>query len=57
LDKAIVAPLNKGDAVGNLVVTLEGETIASKPLVAMDAIAQGGLFRRLYDAAMGLLEK
>jgi D-alanyl-D-alanine carboxypeptidase (penicillin-binding protein 5/6) len=57
LDKAIVAPLNKGDAVGNLVVTLEGETVASKPLVAMDAIAQGGLFRRLYDAAMGLLEK
>ncbi len=57
LDKAIVAPLNKGDAVGNLVVTLEGETIASKPLVAMDAVAQGGLFRRLYDAAMGLLEK
>ena len=57
LDKAILAPLNKNDAVGNLVVTLEGETIASKPLVAMDAIAQGGLFRRLYDAAMGLLEK
>jgi D-alanyl-D-alanine carboxypeptidase (penicillin-binding protein 5/6) len=57
LDKAILAPLNKGDAVGNLVVTLEGETIASKPLVAMDAIAQGGLFRRLYDAGMGLLEK
>ncbi len=57
LDKAIVAPLNKGDAVGNLVVTLEGETVANKPLVAMDTIAQGGLFRRLYDAAMGLLEK
>lgn len=57
LDKAIVAPINKGDAVGNLVVTLEGETIASKPLVAMDTIAQGGLFRRLYDAALGLLEK
>lgn len=57
LDKAIVAPINKGDTVGNLVVTLEGETIASKPLVAMDTIAQGGLFRRLYDAALGLLEK
>ncbi len=57
LDKAIVAPINKGDTVGNLVVTLEGQPILSKPLVAMDAIAQGGLFRRLYDAAMGLLEK
>lgn len=57
LDKAIVAPINKGDAIGNLLVTLEGETIASKPLVAMDTIAQGGLFRRLYDAALGLLEK
>ncbi|MDT4332605.1 D-alanyl-D-alanine carboxypeptidase family protein [Methylomonas sp. MED-D] len=56
-DKAIVAPLNKGDTVGSLVVSLAGETVVSKPLVALEAIAEGGLFRRLYDAAIGLLEK
>jgi len=57
VDKAIVAPINKGDTVGSLHVTLGGETILNKPLVAMDSIAEGGIFRRLYDAAIGLLEK
>ncbi len=57
IDKAIVAPINKGDTVGTLSITLAGDAVLNKPLVAMDSIAQGGLFRRLYDAAMGLLEK
>ncbi|MGD0960241.1 MAG: D-alanyl-D-alanine carboxypeptidase family protein [Methylomonas sp.] len=57
LDKAITAPINKGDAVGTLNITLDGETVLNKPLVAMDSVAEGGIFRRLYDAALGLLEK
>jgi D-alanyl-D-alanine carboxypeptidase (penicillin-binding protein 5/6) len=57
VDKAIIAPINKGDSVGTLNVTLGGETILNKPLVAMDSIAEGGLFRRLYDAVLVLLEK
>jgi D-alanyl-D-alanine carboxypeptidase (penicillin-binding protein 5/6) len=57
VDKAILAPLNKGDTVGSLNISLAGETILNKPLVAMDSVAEGGIFRRLYDAALGLLEK
>lgn len=57
VDKAIVAPINKGDTVGSLNISLAGETILNKPLVAMDSVAEGGIFRRLYDAALGLLEK
>lgn len=57
IDKAIMAPLNKGDTVGSLNVTLAGETILNKPLVAMDGIAEGGIFRRLYDAVLVLLER
>lgn len=57
VDKAIMAPLNKGDTVGSLNVSLAGETILNKPLVAMDSIAEGGIFRRLYDAVLVLLEK
>lgn len=57
VDKAIIAPINKGDTVGTLNVTLAGETILSKPLVAMDSIAEGGFFRRLYDAVLVLLER
>ena len=57
IDKAIIAPINKGDTVGSLHVSLGNETVLDKPLVAMASIAEGGLFRRLYDAAIGLLEK
>ena len=57
VDKAVLAPVNKGDTVGTLNVTLAGETILSKPLVAMDSIAEGGFFRRLYDAVVVMLEK
>jgi D-alanyl-D-alanine carboxypeptidase (penicillin-binding protein 5/6) len=57
IDKALLAPINKGDSVGTLNVNLGNEVVLSRPLVAMDSIAQGGLFRRLYDAAMGLIEK
>lgn len=57
VDKAVLAPINKGDTVGALNVTLAGETILSKPLVAMDSIAEGGFFRRLYDAVVVMLEK
>lgn len=57
VDKAIMAPINKGDTVGTLNISLAGETVLNKPLVAMDSIAEGGIFRRLYDAALGLLEK
>jgi D-alanyl-D-alanine carboxypeptidase (penicillin-binding protein 5/6) len=57
IDKGVFAPLNKGDTVGNLKISLAGEPILTKPLVALDAVAEGGIFRRLYDAAIGLLEK
>lgn len=57
IDKGVFAPLNKGDTVGNLNISLAGESILTKPLVALDTVAEGGIFRRLYDAAIGLLEK
>lgn len=57
IDKAIIAPIAKGDTVGTLNVTLAGETVLNKPLVALDAIPEGGFFRRLYDAVLVLLER
>ena len=57
VDKAILAPINKGDTVGTLNVSLNGEVILTKPLVAMDSVAEGGIFRRLYDAVLVLLER
>ena len=57
IDKAILAPINKGDTVGTLKVTLAGESIVNTPLVALDSIPEGGFFRRLYDAVLVLLER
>lgn len=57
VDKAILAPISKGDAVGTLNVSLADDVLLSKPLIAMDSVAEGGFFRRLYDAALVLLER
>ena len=57
IDKAVLAPLNKGDTVGTLNISFGDEVILTKPLVALDSVPEGGIFRRLYDAAIGLLEK
>ncbi|MDD2762215.1 MAG: D-alanyl-D-alanine carboxypeptidase [Methylomonas sp.] len=57
VDKAVLAPIKKGDTVGSLSVTLAGEVILTRPLVAMGDIAEGGFFRRLYDAVLVLLER
>jgi len=57
IDKAIIAPVKKGDTVGTINVTLGGEVVISKPLVALDNVAEGGFFRRLYDAVLVLLER
>lgn len=57
LDKAIIAPVKKGDTVGTLNVTLAGEVVLTKPLVAMEDVPEGGFFRRLYDAVIVMLER
>ncbi|MFT4198484.1 MAG: D-alanyl-D-alanine carboxypeptidase family protein [Pseudoxanthomonas sp.] len=48
--KQIVAPLAKGQALGTVKVSLDGKVVAQAPLVAAEAVEQGGFFRRLWDA-------
>ncbi|MET0288559.1 MAG: D-alanyl-D-alanine carboxypeptidase family protein [Pseudoxanthomonas sp.] len=48
--KQLVAPITKGQAIGTVKVTLDGKVIAQAPLVAIDAVEEGGFFRRLWDA-------
>lgn len=45
------APINAGDPLGQLVVTLRGETLDRKPLVALEPVESGGVFRWLWDSA------
>ncbi len=45
----IMAPVAEGEELGLLRVTLDGETLASAPLVALEAVPRGGWWTRLTD--------
>lgn len=49
IDGKVVAPVMRGEARGNLEVTLGGERIARRPLVTLAPVAEGGLWRKLTD--------
>lgn len=49
LNKKLEAPLAKGEVVGTLYLQLEGEDVARYPLVTLQEVEQGGLFKRLVD--------
>ncbi|MBM7455123.1 D-alanyl-D-alanine carboxypeptidase (penicillin-binding protein 5/6) [Oceanisphaera litoralis] len=49
LDKALKAPLAKGEQVGTLHLKLDGKDVMTMPLVALEEVEQGGIFSRLID--------
>ena len=48
--KQLIAPIAKGQKIGTVKVTLDGKVVAQAPLVAQNAVEEGGFFRRLWDA-------
>ncbi len=49
IDEVIEAPVTKGKEYGELVVSLDGEELLREPLVALESVDAGGLFKRLWD--------
>lgn len=49
IDSMIMAPAEKGQSYGTVNVTLGEEELASKPLVALHDVKEGGLWRKLVD--------
>ncbi|MCE8019779.1 D-alanyl-D-alanine carboxypeptidase [Halomonas sp. MCCC 1A11036] len=45
----LTAPISLGDRVGTLEVRLGDEVVGEQPLVALESIEEGGLFKRLFD--------
>jgi D-alanyl-D-alanine carboxypeptidase (penicillin-binding protein 5/6) len=45
----ILAPVRAGQQLGVVSITLQGEPIAERPLLALGEVAKGGLWRRLSD--------
>ena len=50
LPKQLVAPFAQGQQVGTVKVSLDGKVVAQAPLVATEAVEEGGFFKRLWDA-------
>ena len=49
IDTNIIAPAKKNQSYGTVEVTLDGENVAQRPLIALRDIAEGGFFQRLTD--------
>jgi serine-type D-Ala-D-Ala carboxypeptidase (penicillin-binding protein 5/6) len=47
--KALVAPIAKGQKIGVVRLSLDGKVVAERPLVALDAVPEGGFFKRMSD--------
>ncbi|MDA3808072.1 MAG: D-alanyl-D-alanine carboxypeptidase [Thiomicrorhabdus sp.] len=45
----IIAPITKGDALGSLHITFDGEVIAERPLIALADVEEGSFFKKLMD--------
>jgi D-alanyl-D-alanine carboxypeptidase (penicillin-binding protein 5/6) len=49
---SIIAPIDKGAALGSVQVVLDDEPVAEQPLVALNGVAEGGLWRKLVDSGL-----
>ena len=49
LDKELEAPINKGEVVGTLTLKIEDELVTEYPLVALDQVNEGSIFKKLKD--------
>ncbi|NIR60989.1 MAG: D-alanyl-D-alanine carboxypeptidase [Gammaproteobacteria bacterium] len=56
LDTAIVAPVARHEPHGTLNVSLGDDTLAERPLVAIEAVPEGGLWQRLTDGVLLMFE-
>lgn len=54
LPKLFEAPIRKGQKLGTLTVTLDGQPLISQPLVALESSEKGGFFTRCRDS-IGLM--
>lgn len=49
VNKTIKAPVKTGDALGTLTLTLEGKILNTLPLVALENVEKGNIFKQLID--------
>ncbi|HHJ35638.1 MAG TPA: D-alanyl-D-alanine carboxypeptidase, partial [Gammaproteobacteria bacterium] len=55
IDKNIEAPVSKGQQVGVVKVSLDGEVLESVPLVALETVNEGSLFQVAKDYILRMI--
>ncbi|MES9853706.1 MAG: D-alanyl-D-alanine carboxypeptidase family protein [Candidatus Thiodiazotropha sp. L084R] len=56
IEPKIMAPVEEGQSLGKVVVTLNGEPVTSVTLIALKTIHQGNLWQQIKDSALLWLE-
>jgi len=56
INDKIMAPVNKGQQLGNVEVVLEGEQVASRPLISLHDVNAGDFIQRMTDKIMLMFE-
>jgi serine-type D-Ala-D-Ala carboxypeptidase (penicillin-binding protein 5/6) len=49
MKKELIAPIAVGDVLGNIIVGTEGNVLLERPVVALEAVEEGGFFKRIFD--------
>lgn len=49
MEEKIIAPVHAGQPLGVVSVSLDGEAIAERPLIALGDVPEGGIWRRMID--------
>jgi D-alanyl-D-alanine carboxypeptidase (penicillin-binding protein 5/6) len=50
LDSVVKAPVSAGDELGRIKVLYQGEVLVDQPVLALVDVADGGFFKRVWDA-------
>jgi D-alanyl-D-alanine carboxypeptidase (penicillin-binding protein 5/6) len=50
MNPRLVAPIAKGDVIGKVEVKMDDKVVRTADLIALDAVDQGGIFRRVWDS-------
>lgn len=49
LNSELVAPIQKGEAIGQVIYSVDGDEVASATLVAQQEVEEGSIFKKLMD--------
>ncbi len=56
MPELLQAPISQGEKIGTIKLTLNGDTIATKPLIALETVEEGGLFKRIWHWLMLMIK-